>query len=183
NLGALLMSMGLAYDSDEGRRYAGAITSMMTGRAYAQSARMAEVKGTFAEFDVNRSQMLRVMDKHRAAAHELTTGGDPDEVVKAAQKTWDETVALGEKHGYRNAQATVLAPTGCLVGDSLVLTDRGLVRLEKLGRPGGERWQDVDLQVATDEGPRTASRFYVNGAEPVVTVETSRGYRIRGPAT
>jgi ribonucleoside-diphosphate reductase alpha chain len=114
NLGALLMSMGLAYDSDEGRRFAGAITSMMTGRAYAQSARMADVKGPFADFEMNRGQMLRVMDKHRDAAYRLSTGGDSDEVTRTAQKAWDDAIALGEKHGYRNAQASVLAPTGTI---------------------------------------------------------------------
>src|SRR4030088_2569496 len=86
----------------------------MTARPYAQSARMAEVKGPFAEFDSNRNEMLRVMDKHRGAAHQLATGGDSEDVVKAAQKAWDEAIALGEKHGYRNAQSTVLAPTGTI---------------------------------------------------------------------
>jgi ribonucleoside-diphosphate reductase alpha chain len=114
NLGALLMSMGLAYDSDEGRRYAGAITATMTGRAYAQSARMARVKGPFAEFEANRGPMLRVMNKHRAAAYRLEPAGDAEGVVKAAQAAWDDAVALGERHGYRNAQATVLAPTGTI---------------------------------------------------------------------
>src|SRR6059058_6115663 len=114
NLGALLMSMGLAYDSEEGRRFAGAITSIMTGRAFAQSARMAQVKGTFSEFPKNREPMLRVMEKHRAAAHQLTTSPESAEVVTAAQKTWDDAVALGRTHGYRNAQATVLAPTGTI---------------------------------------------------------------------
>jgi ribonucleoside-diphosphate reductase alpha chain len=114
NLGALLMSMGLAYDSDEGRRYAGAITATMTGRAYAQSARMAQVKGPFAEFEANRGPMLRVMNKHRAAAYRLEPAGDAEGVVKAAQAAWDDAVALGERHGYRNAQATVLAPTGTI---------------------------------------------------------------------
>ena len=114
NLGALLMSMGLAYDSDEGRRYAGAITGMMTGRAYAQSARMAEVKGPFAEFEANRAPMLRVMAKHRAAAYELPTAGESAEVVSGARAAWDEALALGERLGYRNAQATVLAPTGTI---------------------------------------------------------------------
>jgi len=116
NLGALLMSMGLAYDSDEGRRYAGAITAIMTGEAYAQSARMADVKGPFAEFDVNRDPMLRVMNKHRAAAYDLmdTTAGDAAALINAARETWDEAVELGKKHGYRNAQATVLAPTGTI---------------------------------------------------------------------
>ena len=77
----------------------------------------------------------------------------------------------------------MLAPTGCLVGDSLVLTDRGLVRLRGLGNPDGDKWQDLDLRVATDDGPRQATQFFVNGAEPVVTVETSRGYRIQGTTT
>src|SRR5215469_16724311 len=114
NLGALIMSMGLAYDSDEGRRYASAITAIMTGRAYAQSARMAEVKGPFAEFEANRGPMLRVMNRHRAAAHRQEPAGDAEDVIRAAQAAWDEAVALGERHGYRNAQATVLAPTGTI---------------------------------------------------------------------
>ncbi len=114
NLGALLMSMGLAYDSDDGRRYAGAITAIMTGRAYAQSARMAEVKGPFAEFEVNREPMLRVMAKHRGAAYTLPGGGESEEVVRTAQTVWDEAVTLGERHGYRNAQSSVIAPTGTI---------------------------------------------------------------------
>jgi ribonucleoside-diphosphate reductase alpha chain len=114
NLGALLMSLGLAYDSDEGRRYAAGITGIMTGRAYAQSSRMAEVKGPFADFEQNREAMLAVMGKHRAAAYRLPGEGVGDDVVAAARTTWDETLALGEKHGYRNAQATVLAPTGTI---------------------------------------------------------------------
>ncbi len=114
NLGALLMSMGLAYDSDGGRRYAAAITAMMTGRAYAQSARMAQVKGPFAEFAANREPMLRVMDKHRASAYQLVVGEEADEIVRTARKVWDEAIKLGGKHGYRNAQASVLAPTGTI---------------------------------------------------------------------
>src|SRR5258708_1744862 len=183
NLGALLMSMGLAYDSEEGGRFAGALTAIMTGRAFAQSARMAQVKGPFSEFAKNREPMLRVMEKHRQAAHQLSTSPESADVVDAARETWDEAVKLGRAHGYRNAQATVLAPTGCLVGDSLVLTDRGLVRLQSLGNPEGEKWQDLNATVATDGGPQTASKFFVNGAEPVVTVETNRGYRIQGTTT
>ncbi len=114
NLGALLMSMGLAYDSDEGRRFAGGITAIMTGRAFAQSARMAQVKGPFTEFAKNREPMLRVMEKHRQAAHQLSTSPESAEVVDAARETWDEAVKLGRAHGYRNAQATVLAPTGTI---------------------------------------------------------------------
>src|SRR6266581_3782654 len=111
NIGALLMSMGLAYDSDEGRRFAGAITAMMTGRAFAQSARMAQVKGPFSEYAKNREPMLRVMEKHQTAAYQLTTSAEAAEVVQGARDTWDDAVKLGRALGYRNAQATVLAPT------------------------------------------------------------------------
>src|SRR5438309_7316452 len=114
NTGALLMSMGLAYDSDEGRRFAGGITAIMTGRAFAQSARMAQVKGPFSEYAKNREPMLRVMEKHRQAAHQLPTSPESAEVVDAARETWDDAVKLGRQHGYRNAQATVLAPTGTI---------------------------------------------------------------------
>src|SRR6267378_2195079 len=114
NLGALLMSRGLAYDSDEGRRFAGAITAIMTGRGFAQSARMAQVKGPFSEYAKNREPMLRVMEKHRQAATQLSTSPESADVVQAARDTWDETVKLGRQHGYRNAQATVLAPTGTI---------------------------------------------------------------------
>ncbi|HET7467676.1 MAG TPA: vitamin B12-dependent ribonucleotide reductase [Candidatus Dormibacteraeota bacterium] len=114
NLGALLMSMGFAYDSDEGRRFAGAITAIMTGRAFAQSARMAQVKGPFSEFAKNREPMLRVMEKHRQAAYAVSTSPESADVVKAARDTWDDAVNLGRIHGYRNAQATVLAPTGTI---------------------------------------------------------------------
>ncbi|TME22928.1 MAG: vitamin B12-dependent ribonucleotide reductase [Chloroflexi bacterium] len=114
NIGALLMSMGLAYDSDEGRRFAGGITAIMTGRAFVQSARMAQVKGPFSEYAKNREPMLRVMEKHRAAAYQLTTSPESADVLQGARETWDEAVKLGRAHGYRNAQATVLAPTGTI---------------------------------------------------------------------
>ena len=114
NLGALLMSMGLAYDSAEGARFAGAVTAIMTGEAFAQSARMAQVKGPFSEYAKNREPMLRVMEKHRQAAHQLSTSPESADVVDAARVTWDEAVKLGRAHGYRNAQATVLAPTGTI---------------------------------------------------------------------
>src|SRR6266705_3282976 len=137
NIGALLMSMGLAYDSDEGRRFAGAITAIMTGRAFAQSARMAQVKGPFTEYSKNREPMLRVMEKHRAAAHQLTTSPDAADVVDAARSTWDEAVKLGRQHGYRNAQATVLAPTGTIglmmdCDTTGIEADLALVKYKKL---------------------------------------------------
>src|ERR1700730_13082493 len=114
HLRALLMSMGRAYDSEEGGRFAGALTAIMTGRAFAQSARMAQVKGPFSEFAKNREPMLRVMEKHRHAAHQLSTSPDSAEVVDAACESCGEAVKLGRAYGYRNAQATVIAPTGTI---------------------------------------------------------------------
>ncbi|MFN2588707.1 MAG: vitamin B12-dependent ribonucleotide reductase [Actinomycetota bacterium] len=114
NLGALLMSQGLAYDSEEGRAWAAAITALMTGHCYATSARLAQRVGPFAAFAENREPMLRVMNKHRSAAYEIPEGLAPAPVLDAARSAWDEAVALGEDDGYRNAQATVLAPTGTI---------------------------------------------------------------------
>src|SRR5215218_720445 len=115
NLGALLMARGLAYDSDEGRAYAAAVTAVMTGRAYRKSAEVAARMGPFAEYERNRMPMIRVIEKHRAAVanieHRHTV---PDDLVDAARAVWDEALALGRDHGYRNAQATVLAPTGTI---------------------------------------------------------------------
>jgi ribonucleoside-diphosphate reductase alpha chain len=114
NLGALLMARGLPYDSDEGRAYAGAITAIMTGRAYRKSADMAGRIGPFDEYAKNSDAMLRVIRKHRAAVANIDAGVVPDEMMLAARKAWDEALALGEANGYRNAQATVLAPTGTI---------------------------------------------------------------------
>ena len=115
NLGALLMSRGLPYDSDEGRAYAAAITAVMTGEAYAQSARIArDHGGPFGGYEKNRAPFLRVMRKHRDAVGEINPRFVPSDLYGAAKQAWDEAVALGEEFGYRNAQATVLAPTGTI---------------------------------------------------------------------
>jgi ribonucleoside-diphosphate reductase alpha chain len=114
NLGASLMARGLGYDSDEGRNYAAAITSIMHGEAYAQSARIAEVRGTFAGYKVNRKPMLRVIGKHRQASNDIPTEGVPEEMMNAASEIWDTCLKLGKEHGYRNGQVTVLAPTGTI---------------------------------------------------------------------
>jgi ribonucleoside-diphosphate reductase alpha chain len=115
NLGALLMSRGLPYDSDEGRAYAGAITAVMTGEAYAQSAKIArDHGGPFGGFERNRDSFLRVMRKHREAVSEINAKHVPADLYAGAKQAWDEAVELGEDFGYRNAQATVLAPTGTI---------------------------------------------------------------------
>ncbi len=180
NIGALLMSQGLPYDSDEGRAWAAAIQAIQTGHCYATSAKIAERVGVFEEYPKNADPMLHVMRKHREEAAKIQADKAPAEMVAAAQAAWDDAVRLGEKHGYRNAQSTVTAPTGCLVGGTLVPTERGLVRLGSLGDVDGDQWQDLGISVNTDEGPRVATQFYVNGSESVVEVETARGYRIKG---
>ena len=181
NLGAYLMADGMPYDSPDGRATAAAITALMTGRAYAQSARVAAVLGPYERYEENREPHNAVMRMHRDASYAIADDELRDgELLGAARAAWDEAVALGESYGYRNAQATVLAPTGCLVAGSLVSTSRGLVRLQTLGDVDGAKWQDLALEVATDEGPRQATKFFVNGSEQVVSIETSRGYRIQG---
>lgn len=114
NLGALLMSNGMPYDSDEGRAVAAAITALMTGRAYRKSAEIAAAVGPYAQYDKNRIPHNRVMEKHRAAAYEIGGTLMDEELMASARRAWDDAVALGDEHGYRNAQATVLAPTGTI---------------------------------------------------------------------
>ncbi|MBL8955109.1 MAG: vitamin B12-dependent ribonucleotide reductase [Myxococcaceae bacterium] len=114
NLGALLMAAGLPYDSDVGRHYAGAITSLMAGQAYLQSARIAERMGTFAGYAKNEESMLGVIRKHRKAAYQLPTEGVAAALHEAQKQVWDGALQWGEEHGYRNSQVTVLAPTGTI---------------------------------------------------------------------
>ena len=115
NLGALLMSRGLPYDSDAGRDYSATITAIMHGAAYAQSSRVArDHGGPFPGYEKNREPMLRVMRKHRAALKDIDRTHVPKAMYERAKAIWDECVELGEQHGYRNAQATVLAPTGTI---------------------------------------------------------------------
>jgi ribonucleoside-diphosphate reductase alpha chain len=115
NLGALLMSRGLAYDSVAGRNFAAALTAIMHGEAYRQSAVIArDHGGPFLEYDPNRTPFLRVIGKHRHAAYQLSKEGVPTDVLEASRKVFDEALELGREYGYRNAQVTVLAPTGTI---------------------------------------------------------------------
>ncbi len=115
NLGALLMARGLPYDSDEGRAYAAAITALMTGRAYRKSAEVAARMGPFAGYRPNAAAMLGVIAKHRASVGNIENSHSvPAELLSAARKAWDDALDLGEVHGFRNSQASVLAPTGTI---------------------------------------------------------------------
>jgi ribonucleoside-diphosphate reductase alpha chain len=115
NLGALLMARGLPYDSHEGRAYAAAITALMTGRAYRKSSQIASRMGAFAGYRKNAAAMIGVIAKHRAAVGNIEGASSvPGDLLTACRRAWDEALDLGEVHGYRNAQATVLAPTGTI---------------------------------------------------------------------
>jgi ribonucleoside-diphosphate reductase alpha chain len=165
NLGSMLMVMGIPYDSEEARGIAGAITAIMTGVAYKTSAELASILGPFARYEENREDMLRVMRNHRLAAYDadeyeglhikpqgIKARYCPDYLLKAATKAWDEAVQMGEKYGYRNAQVTVIAPTGTigLVMDcdtTGVEPDFALVKFKKLS--GGGYFKIINQSVPT----------------------------------
>ncbi|MEE8075134.1 MAG: vitamin B12-dependent ribonucleotide reductase [Candidatus Binatia bacterium] len=137
NLGALLMSLGLAYDSEAGRAYASAVTAIMTGEGYLQSVRMAEAKEPFAGFKVNRQPMLRVLEKHRTHAYKISSSHVPLDLLSVAREVWDLACEEGEKHGVRNSQISVLAPTGTIAfmmdcDTTGVEPDIALVKYKKL---------------------------------------------------
>ncbi|PLS76381.1 MAG: ribonucleoside-diphosphate reductase [Actinobacteria bacterium] len=137
NLGALLMAQGLAYDSDEGRQWAAAITALMTGHAYATSARTAARMGPFAGYHENAEHMLRVLRMHREEVSKIDEEQVPTELLSAAQEAWDDAVETGERYGVRNSQATVLAPTGTIsflldCDTTGVEPDLALVKAKKL---------------------------------------------------
>jgi ribonucleoside-diphosphate reductase alpha chain len=137
NLGALLMALGLPYDSDGGRAWAGALTALMTGQAYATSARTAARMGPFAGFTENEEHMLRVLRMHRDEAAKIDEELVPTEVLSAAQQTWDDAVEWGSLHGVRNSQASVLAPTGTIgllmdCDTTGIEPDLGLCKMKKL---------------------------------------------------
>ena len=125
NLGALLMAQGIPYDSDAGRAWAGALTALMTGHAYAVSARTAARMGPFAGYHENREPMLNVLRMHRSEVAKIDEVLVPPELLSSAQESWDNAVETAEIYGVSNSQASVLAPTGCLVGGALVPTETG----------------------------------------------------------
>ena len=150
NLGTMLMLKGIPYDSDEGRAWAGALTAIMCGEAYAVSAEEAAKIGPFPGYAKNREPMLKVMRKHKAAAYQINPAHAPKNLTDAAKDCWDRAVTLGEKHGYRNAQVTVLAPTGTIgllmdCDTTGIEPDFALVKFKKLA--GGGYFKIVNQSV------------------------------------
>jgi len=184
NLGSLLMVMGLAYDSDRGRAVAAALSAILTGESYAESARMAAAFGPFARYEANKADMLRVVRNHRRAAFgvpaseyegltvvpaALDPGQCPANLVKAAKEAWDSALALGEKHGYRNAQVSAIAPTGTIgllmdCDTTGVEPDYALVKFKKLA--GGGYFKIINTSVP----PALKALGYADGA--IAEIET-----------
>ena len=188
NLGSMLMVSGIPYDSEEARGIAGAITAIMTGVAYKTSAELASILGAFDKYEENKEHMLRVMRNHRAAAYDAADAYEgieikpqginakycPDYLLKAATKAWDDAVQLGEKYGYRNAQTTVIAPTGTigLVMDcdtTGVEPDFALVKFKKLS--GGGYFKIINQSV-----PQALRNLKYNESEIEEIVAYAKGH-------
>ncbi|HUN60042.1 MAG TPA: vitamin B12-dependent ribonucleotide reductase [Candidatus Binataceae bacterium] len=169
NLGATLMALGMPYDSDQGRSYAGAITALMTGEAYLQSARVAEAMGPFEGYARNREPMLRVIERHREYAHKLETAYVPLDLLRASREAWDDALKLGQRAGYRNSQATVIAPTGTIAfmmdcDTTGIEPDIALIKYKKL--VGGGM-----LKIVNNTVPRALKRLGYDSREVQEIVE------------
>jgi ribonucleoside-diphosphate reductase alpha chain len=169
NLGALLMALGMPYDSDQGRSYAAAITALMTGEAYLQSSRLAEAVGPFSGYALNRDPMLKVIERHRSHAYKLETAHVPLELLRAARESWDEALKSGQTSGYRNSQATVIAPTGTIAfmmdcDTTGIEPDIALVKYKKL--VGGGM-----LKIVNQTVPRALKRLGYDSKEVQEIVE------------
>ena len=182
NLGALLMATGHAYDSDGGRAVAAAITSLMTGTAYRRSAELAAVVGPYDGYKRNATAHKRVMRKHAEASHQIRAlGGMDEEILAAANKAWDKCVVLGEKNGYRNAQASLLAPTGTIglmmdCDTTGVEPDLALVKFKKLVGGGS-------MQIVNQTVPRALKNlgYQPEQAEAIVEYIAEHGHVVDAP--
>ncbi|MDR0366814.1 MAG: vitamin B12-dependent ribonucleotide reductase, partial [Bifidobacteriaceae bacterium] len=182
NLGALLMACGLAYDSDGGRALAGAITSLMTGTAYRRSAELADATGSYAGYLANAAAHQKVMRRHHAANDALETVSTLDgDVHQAASKAWEQALKLGQKHGWRNAQVSVLAPTGTIgfmmdCDTTGIEPDFSLVKYKKLVGGGS-------MQIVNQTVPMALSRlgYEAETIEAIIEFITEHGHVVGAP--
>lgn len=183
NLGALLMCLGLPYDSDGGRQVAQAITSALSSAAYLASTDMARAIGACAGYEPNKGSIHRVLHMHHDTAvvdTDLLTNDMAVGIASEACNMWRQVVTQANAHGVRNTYVSNIAPTGCLVPDTLVPTSEGVIRLGAIGDQDGDQWQDISLEVSTDQGQMSATKFYVNGLANVVRITTEDGFSIAG---
>lgn len=178
NLGAYLMVYGTPYDSITGRGIAKDIASLLTAKAYVTSTELSQEFGAFPKFEENKSSMINIIRQH----NKLYTESTPisNDIQEAAHILWEEACNNVTTYGVRNAQVSVLAPTGCLEEDTLILTSEGLLPLYEIGNTEGETWQDVTLNVATDTDIQEATKFYVNGEQETIKISTEHGHTITG---
>lgn len=182
NLGALLMSLGLPYDSESGRAYAGAITSAMGGYAYATSAAISQSRGPFAGYDKNEEPYLKVITMHRDHAYALPEGSVPQDLLQLARTGWDAAIQTGTKHGFKNAQVTVLAPTGTIAfmmdcDTTGIEPDIALIKYKKLVGGGMLKVvnQTVPLALARLGYSKTATTEILEYIEKEETIEGAPG--------
>src|SRR5712692_1459011 len=169
NLGATLMALGMPYDSEQGRSYAAAVTALMTGEAYLQSARIAAVMGPYDGYAANREPMLKVIERHRSYAYKLEPAHVPLDLLRGARESWDEALKLGQAAGFRNSQATVIAPTGTIAfmmdcDTTGIEPDIALIKYKKL--VGGGM-----LKIVNQTVPRALKRIGYDSKEIQEIVE------------
>jgi ribonucleoside-diphosphate reductase alpha chain len=169
NLGATLMALGMPYDSEQGRSYAAAVTALMTGEAYLQSARIAAAMGPYDGYAANREPMLKVIERHRSYAYKLEPAYVPLDLLRGARESWDEALKLGQAAGFRNSQATVIAPTGTIAfmmdcDTTGIEPDIALIKYKKL--VGGGM-----LKIVNQTVPRALKRIGYDSKEIQEIVE------------
>lgn len=185
DVGALLMKMGIPYDSDKGRAWIGALTSVMTATCYIASADLAKELGAYEAFRENAIHHSKVIDLHREASGTVEKKSNvkmfqindnllPKDLYSEVCSLWSHCVCY--KY-FRNSHVTCLAPTGCLVPDSMIITNSGLIDIGDIGNKNGDKWQDISLKVNND---KDATKFYVNGLDSCVTISSKDDYRISG---
>lgn len=180
NLGGLLMSMGVPYDSDEGRAIAGCIMAIIDGSARHQSAINAGVKGPFDAYELNRTEFLDVMSMHAGGIYDELYTKAPDYLRSFAETKLQDACDIGLTNGYRNGQSTNVAPTGCLTENNYVLSSDGLLPINTMGVADGDQWQDTDRLIAQESGSSVSNKFYVNGEDNCHRISSTLGHTIEG---
>lgn len=193
NLGGLLMWLGLPYDSDDGRHLAAGLTALITGIAYRTSADLAEKVGPFERFPYNTTPFYEVLHKHKNKVEELfeTINSNIEyihNILNLAHGIWQEVI-IEDK--FRNAQVSLLAPTGCLKSGSYILSSEGIIEIQKTHNwqdtileniPEIEKWQNIDLQILQEDSSQTATQSFYNGKKDTLKIISEDGYFIEGTA-